>query len=252
MPDLRPLVEADVEPATSRPAGWPSTSGAPTGRVWRIGAVDARPIVLAGISLVLLPCDDLDLVGASETVRGLLDAQPDLDLVVIDTREISHQRAGSLALLREAGVLVLDYSGQPAPGSDTAPPGTVATVSKDASVEVLIDAIRRAVASCAPGEVVAPHPAAPRPAVRTSGALHAAEVVPGGVRLTPRESEVLGLYASGLKAVRVAHQLGVSRETVLDHLRRIRVKYAADGRPASTKIDLYRRAVEDGMLPPPT
>jgi hypothetical protein len=37
---------------------------------------------------------------------------------------------------------------------------------------------------------------------------------------------------------------------VLDHVRRIRGKYAAAGRPAATKVDLYRRAVEDGYIHP--
>lgn len=76
-----------------------------------------------------------------------------------------------------------------------------------------------------------------------------AELVP--VQITPREREVLGLYAAGETAEHVAKELGISRETVLDHIRRIRVKYARLDRPAHTKVDLYRRAVEDGVLPAP-
>jgi DNA-binding CsgD family transcriptional regulator len=41
-------------------------------------------------------------------------------------------------------------------------------------------------------------------------------------------------------------------ETLKTHLRRIRVKYRAVGRPAPTRRDLYVRAVEDGLLPPPS
>ena len=62
---------------------------------------------------------------------------------------------------------------------------------------------------------------------------------------------MLALYASGEKAERVAHLLGISRDTVLDHVRRIRLKYVERDRPAHTKVDLYRRAVEDGVLPEP-
>jgi len=68
--------------------------------------------------------------------------------------------------------------------------------------------------------------------------------------LTPRESEVLALYASGETADRVADALFVSRDTVLDHIRRIRSRYAAVDRAAPTKVDLFRRAVEDGLVPP--
>ena len=39
-------------------------------------------------------------------------------------------------------------------------------------------------------------------------------------------------------------------ETVYDHVRRIRAKYAALDRPSRTKVELYRRAVEDGIVPP--
>lgn len=69
------------------------------------------------------------------------------------------------------------------------------------------------------------------------------------VHLSPREAEVLTLYASGETAERVAALLFISRETVHDHVRRIRAKYAAADRPALTKVDLYRRAVEDGLVP---
>ena len=57
------------------------------------------------------------------------------------------------------------------------------------------------------------------------------------VHLSPREAEVLTLYASGETAERVAALLFISRETVHDHVRRIRAKYAAADRPALTKVD---------------
>lgn len=69
--------------------------------------------------------------------------------------------------------------------------------------------------------------------------------------LTRREIEVLRLYASGETAERVGAALGISRETVYDHVRRIRGKYASDRRNARTKLDLHRRAVEDGHVAGP-
>lgn len=67
-------------------------------------------------------------------------------------------------------------------------------------------------------------------------------------RLTEREQEVLTLYASGETAEHVASLLYISRQTVLDHIRKIRSKYSAADRPAASKIDLHHRAVEDGLL----
>ena len=69
--------------------------------------------------------------------------------------------------------------------------------------------------------------------------------------LTAREREVLALYATGLGAKAVAARLHVSENTVADHLRRIRSVYAQLSRPASTKVELYQRGIEDGFLPPP-
>lgn len=47
---------------------------------------------------------------------------------------------------------------------------------------------------------------------------------------------------------RVASKTGLARSTVKEYIDRVRAKYAAADRPAPTKIDLYRRAVEDGIL----
>ncbi|HWK78652.1 response regulator transcription factor [Microbacterium sp.] len=69
--------------------------------------------------------------------------------------------------------------------------------------------------------------------------------------LTDRERDVLALYASGIGAKQVAAQLGISENTVNDHLKRIKVVYQRLGRAAPTKVELYRRGVEDGYLPMP-
>jgi DNA-binding CsgD family transcriptional regulator len=71
--------------------------------------------------------------------------------------------------------------------------------------------------------------------------------------LSPRQLEVLAAYAAGNDLLPVvARGLGMNEETVKTHLRRIRAKYRAVGRPAPTRRDLYVRAVEDGLLRPPS
>jgi DNA-binding CsgD family transcriptional regulator len=75
---------------------------------------------------------------------------------------------------------------------------------------------------------------------------------PARPRLAPRQRDVLVAYAAGNDLLpTVARSLGMERETLKTHLRRIRAKYAEVGRPAPTRRDLYVRAVEDGLLPPP-
>jgi DNA-binding CsgD family transcriptional regulator len=72
------------------------------------------------------------------------------------------------------------------------------------------------------------------------------------VKLSPRQVEVLVAYGAGSDLLDVvARRLGMYPETLKTHLRRIRQKYREAGRPSPTRRDLYVRAVEDGLLPPP-
>ena len=66
--------------------------------------------------------------------------------------------------------------------------------------------------------------------------------------LSPRERQVLALYASGFALKQVAFELGVGYSTVKEHIDRVRSKYSSIGRPAGTKTELYMRAVEDGLI----
>jgi len=66
--------------------------------------------------------------------------------------------------------------------------------------------------------------------------------------LSAREREVLSLYASGLSLKQVAFQLEIKQSSAKEHIDRVRVKYAKLGREAGTKVDLYRRAIEDGII----
>ena len=68
--------------------------------------------------------------------------------------------------------------------------------------------------------------------------------------LGPREREVLALYTSGMEVPEVAAVLGIAENSVKEYLKRIRVKYTNVDRPAASKLDLFRRAIEDGIVPP--
>ena len=66
--------------------------------------------------------------------------------------------------------------------------------------------------------------------------------------LSPREREVLSLYASGFALKQVATELNIKISTAKEHIDRVRAKYSVIGRPASTKTELLVRAIEDGIL----
>ncbi|QLD12540.1 response regulator transcription factor [Microbacterium oleivorans] len=67
-------------------------------------------------------------------------------------------------------------------------------------------------------------------------------------QLSAREREVLRLYAAGLPLKSVAERLGIAYSTAKENITRVRVKYVEVGRPAPTKVDLLRRAMEDGLV----
>ena len=106
------------------------------------------------------------------------------------------------------------------------------------SAEVLLDAVRTA----AEGHEVF--------GTDLAAAIDSDEVLVDA-KLSPREQEILSLYASGETAFSVAKRTELSRDTVADYVSRIRRKYADAGRPAHSRIDLYKRALEDGIMDGP-
>ena len=69
---------------------------------------------------------------------------------------------------------------------------------------------------------------------------------PKALLLSPNELRVLELYGyQGLPAKTVARQLGLTTNTVNTYVQRIRRAYAAQGRPASSRLELYHRFKED-------
>jgi DNA-binding NarL/FixJ family response regulator len=210
-------------------------------RVARVGMVDDHAAVNLGVAAFFEDVPDIGVVAVADTVGALLAQTDDLDLVLLDLRLADGSTpTHNVRRLAAEGIPVLAYtSGDDAAlVREAARADVVGMIRKSEPGEVLVDAVRAALR----GEVVA--------STDWAAALDGDAAIPDA-RLTAREAQVLELYASGEKADRVARLLGVSRETVLDHIRKIRTKYAAVDRPAHTKVDLYRRAVEDGLLGPP-
>ena len=62
------------------------------------------------------------------------------------------------------------------------------------------------------------------------------------------ETEVLRARCSCASKELAGRILGVSPKTVNGYIERVRVTYAAAGRPAPTKSILVQRALEDGLI----
>ena len=207
----------------------------------RIAHVDDHETVQLGFASILTGQPDLVLVASVASVEPLLGRLDDFDLVVLDLRLADGSSVESnIAQLLEGGARVLAFTAAEDQGAVRAASraGVLGIVRKSESREVIVDAVRRAAA----GESIA--------TAEWAAALDADPELPS-VGLSPKEQEVLALYAAGEKSFTVADRAGLSSNTVSEYVRRIRQKYARAGRPAHTKIDLYKRAVEDGILPSP-
>lgn len=209
-----------------------------TTRVVRVGMVDDHPSPVWGIERILDRQPDLELVCSSASVAGLLDAGIEMDIVILDLRLGDGSTPGeNVTRITDAGLGTVIYTSGEHPSllRSAARAGALGVVLKSASESEIVDAIRTASAG---REVLTTEWAA---AIDGDPELAA-------VDLSPQLQKVLTLYASGETSVAVGDALGVSAETVNEYLKRIRQKYAAAGRPTRTKLDLFKRAVEDGWL----
>ncbi|ALJ21174.1 response regulator transcription factor [Microbacterium sp. No. 7] len=206
----------------------------------RIGIVDDHPAILVGTSNMISTQPDMQVVASASTVSGLLEWGVSIDVVLLDLSLADGSSiAENVRTLRPVVPAVLAYTAAVSPLQlrDAAQAGVDGIVMKTEELRGLCDAIR----AVRNGQVPV--------SIDWAVALDSdAEFV--SARLSAREREVLTLYASGETSERVAEALFISVQTVYQHVRRIRAKYAAVDRAAPTKVDLYRRAVEDGLVEP--
>ena len=222
-------------------AGAVAGAGGDEGRVVRVGMVDDHQSPVWGIERLLEGQDDLRLVCSSDTVDGLLRQSSDLDVAILDLRlNDGTTPRRNVEKLSECGIATVVYTSGEHPDllRAAARAGVLGVILKSASEREVLMAIRAAGQG---REVLTTEWAA---AIDGDPDLAAVE-------LSPQLQRVLALYASGGTAQSVGQELGLSPDTVNEYLKRIRQKYADAGRPTRTKIDLFKRAVEDGWLPMP-
>jgi DNA-binding NarL/FixJ family response regulator len=204
----------------------------------RVGLVDDHPAVMLGAASVIDAQPDMEVVVTAATVDELFGRRRVIDVVLLDLTLADGSTIGdNIARILAEGVPVLAYTGAEEPSllRRAARAGAAGAVRKTEHPQVIADAVRDVL----------------REGVAASADWASALENDDGfvsARLTEREREVLALYAAGETADRVAAALFISRDTVIDHIRRIRQRYAVVDRAAPTKVDLYRRAVEDGLV----
>jgi len=181
-----------------------------------------------------------ELVGSAATVGELLDQiqGQDCSVVVADlSLADGSQVSENVARLVAAGsaVLIFSIADRPSLNRAAVRAGATAIVAKSKPMEFLFKAIELA----SQGAIINN--------AETSATIDA-DLTFKEASLSAREREVLSLYASGMSLKQVAFQLQIKQSSAKEHIDRVRVKYAKLGRDAATKVDLFRRAVEDGII----
>jgi len=213
----------------------------PPGDVVRLAHIDDHETVRLGFASLVAGESDLSIVASGSSITEIVDDLDSIDLVVLDIRLSDGSTiAHNLGVLLEHGARVLAFTAADSADElrDASRAGVLGIVRKSESRRVILDAVR----SAARGETIV--------TTEWAAALDSDPDL-ASAKLSPKEQEVLALYASGDKSVTVAARAGLSANTVSEYIRRIRSKYAVAGRPAHTKIDLYKRAVEDRLIPGP-
>jgi DNA-binding NarL/FixJ family response regulator len=183
---------------------------------------------------------NFELMGSAPTVPELL-AQiegKDVEVVVTDLSLADGSLVSeNVEQLVEAGpaVLIFSIADKPSLMRAALRAGATAIVPKSQPMAELAEAIRLAAKG-----VIINNP--------ETSAMIDADLLFKEAKLSIREREVLSLYASGMSLKQVAYELQIKQSSAKEHIDRVRVKYARLGREAATKVDLFKRAVEDGIL----
>lgn len=215
-----------------------------TPRPISIVTVDKHEVVGAGIAAW---CDGSEgriravthVVSATALLRTFPSPSASVDVVVIEP-ETPDRRPGLTALQRicAAGHRVVTFSQLT---SDefvlrALRAGSACYVAKSEGRRHLLPAIRAAYG----GARYAP----PTMAAATE---HGVDRRAG---LTDRELQTVVAWSRVSSKAHAAERLAIKESTVRTHIERARAKYAAAGRPATTKAALLARLIQDGLLGP--
>lgn len=203
----------------------------------KVLVVDDHPVVRQGLRTFLDLQGDITVVGEAADGDAAVAAVERLrpDVVLLDLRMPGADGVAALRGLRESGstarVLVITSFTEPAAVLPAVRAGAAGYVYKDVDPPALAAAVR----SVHAGHVLL-HPDVAR-------LLAAGNPEPDGVRLTPREREVLAEVARGRSNREIARELTLSEKTVKAHMSAILTKLGVQDR---TQAALY--AVRIGLV----
>lgn len=208
----------------------------------RVFIVAASPLARAGLEN-LLGTRQIEVAGSVASIDALTDQISDLtvDAILIDSSgEPFVDAVIASGLATDFSVVLLAESSSPAASAEAFRAGVRAVLPKDISPDQLAWALQAA----ASGLLVL-HPAlAPAPAQINNNfpaaSSRASALEELAEALTPRESEVLQMLASGLGNKMIAAKLAISEHTVKFHVASILGKLGASTRTEAVSVGIRR------------
>ena len=209
----------------------------------RVAFIDDHESVRLGLEAACTRTGRMQVVFSGETVSAYLEVRATslrhpADVVVLDlTLGDGATVTENVTRLVHDGspVIIHSVADRPAAVREALVTGAAGVVSKASRTDDVIAAIL----TVANGE--------PLDNVEWASAIDGDRAF-ADAQLSARERDVLRLYAAGLPLKTVAERLGIAYSTAKENITRVRVKYVEVGRPAPTKVDLLRRAMEDGLV----
>jgi NarL family two-component system response regulator YdfI len=210
--------------------------------VIRVFIVAASPLSRANLKS-LLRARKVEVVGSGPSLESLWDQPPDVaaDIVLVEASsdhfEETIDSLNQSQLSSEAAIVLLSDRSDPRSFAEAMRAGVRAILTSDLSSDRLITGLEAAAAG-----LIVLHPAevdAMFPAAQAASSPLADLIEP----LTPRESEVLQMLASGLANKEIATRLAISDHTVKFHVASILGKLGAASRTEAVTLGIRRGLV---------
>ena len=193
----------------------------------RILLADDHLVVRMGIASILSFEKDMEVVGetdnGADAVRLATELKPDVVLMDLKMPQLS----GSDATLQihaaapNVKILILTTFGTSAELKKAMDGGAAGALLKNSSQAEIIEAIRKVMSG---------------QSVMSREIQHGIEEMKSMPEMSQRQLEILNLVAKGFSNKEIADILGVSLETIKDHIKKILLKMGADSRTEAASL----------------